>query len=154
MSCATNLRQLSTVCEESCTMTQFTPPEIWKRHAVLLGIHAGSTNMKISECLGINRRTVQRIRKELEESNGDYEGTAARKLPSNRSDKKRTPEFVGEIQTMIGNDPSKSIRSIARDMGVSEFLIRQVVHKDIPKLQSPWLYVGVQLSKKPVQHQI
>ena len=32
---------------------------------------------------------------------------------------------------MINNDPSKSIRSIARDIGVSEFLIRQVEHEDI-----------------------
>ena len=38
---------------------------------------------------------------------------------------------MGEIQDMIGNDPSKLISSIARDMGVSEFLIRQMVHEDV-----------------------
>ena len=32
---------------------------------------------------------------------------------------------------MIDNDPSKSNRSIAMNMGVSEFLIRLVVHEDI-----------------------
>ena len=46
------------------------------------------------------------------------------------SDKKRTTEFVGEIHIMIDNDPNKSVRSITKDMGESEFLIRQVVHKD------------------------
>ena len=56
---------------------------------------------------------------------------AARKPHSDRSDKKRTPEFVAEIQAMIVNNPSKSISSITRDMGVYEFLIRQIVHKDI-----------------------
>lgn len=41
-------------------------------------------------------RTVQRICKELDESKGDYEGTAARKTHTDRSDKKRILEFVGE----------------------------------------------------------
>ena len=31
---------------------------------------------------------------------------------------------------MIDNDPNKSVRSLARDMGQSEFLIKQVVHED------------------------
>ena len=55
----------------------------------------------------------------LVESNGDYEGTAARKTHFDRSDKKRIPQFVAEIQATIDNIPGKSIRSIARDMGVS-----------------------------------
>ena len=38
---------------------------------------------------------------------------------------------ISKIQAMIHNDPRKSIRSIARDMRVPEFLIRQVVHEDI-----------------------
>ena len=46
-------------------------------------------------------------------------------------DKKRTPEFIGEIHVMMHNNPSKSIRSIAMDIEVSKFLIRQVVHEDI-----------------------
>ena len=48
-----------------------------------------------------------------------------------RSDRKMTPEFVGEIKTMIDNDPSKSKKVIVIDTGVSEFLIRQTVHEDI-----------------------
>ena len=32
---------------------------------------------------------------------------------------------------MIDNNPSKSVKSVVSDMGVSEFLIRQVVHEDI-----------------------
>ena len=71
---------------------------------------------------------MQRIRKGLNESNGDYEGTAAK---NSHSDEKRTSEFVGEIQARMNNDPSKLIRSIARDMGVCDFFIWQVVHEDI-----------------------
>ena len=42
-----------------------------------------------------------------------------------------TLEFLGEIQTMIENDPYKSVRLIAKDIGESEFLIRQLVQKGI-----------------------
>ena len=49
---AVNWSQLGTVCEESGTMTQFIPSEIWKRHAVLFGIHVRRRNMMISELLG------------------------------------------------------------------------------------------------------
>ena len=55
-------------------MMQFTPPEIWKWHHVLLDIHARNYNIKIAECLDVNLRTVQRIQKELDESNGDNKG--------------------------------------------------------------------------------
>ena len=81
--------------------------------------------------LSIGLRTVQKIPKQLNKSNGDYKGTAAQKLPSNRSDKKRIPKFIGEILVMIHNDPNKSIRSIAKDMRISEFLISQIVHEEI-----------------------
>ena len=97
----------------------------------MLGIRDGCTNKNISECLGFNLRIVQRIRKDFNESNGDYECATARKNDSARSDKKITLEFVGEIKTTIDNDPLKSMGAIAMDTGVSEFLIRQRVHEDI-----------------------
>ena len=34
--------------------------------------------------------------------------------------RKKTLEFISEIQNMIDNNPTKWIRSIARDMDVSE----------------------------------
>ena len=68
------------VCEENSTITQITPPEIWKRDAVLFGIYSGSSNTKISERFGVNLKTGQKILKELDEPNSDYETMAARKL--------------------------------------------------------------------------
>ena len=53
---------------------------------------------------GIDLRTVQRIRKELDESNDDDKGTAARKPHSGK--KKRIPEFLAEIQAIIDDDSS------------------------------------------------
>ena len=60
-------------------MTQFTLPEIWKRHAVPFGILEGSFNIKISQYLGVNLMTVKRI---IKESSIVYEGMSAQKLGS------------------------------------------------------------------------
>ena len=65
------------------------------------------------------------------ESNGDYEVTAAQKPHFDLSDKKSTLEFLVEIQAMTDYDHSKSTKFIDRVMQVSEFLIWQVVSKDI-----------------------
>ena len=73
-------------------------------------------------------RTVQRIPKELDESNGYYEGLETH---FDHSYKKRTPKFVGENQTIIDSYYNTSIRSGAWVMGVSEFLIRLLVQEDI-----------------------
>ena len=66
--------------------------------------HANSFNAKISLCLNVNLRTMQSILIQLDESTADYEGTAARKLYSGRSDKSN-PEIVNEIVVMVYNDP-------------------------------------------------
>ena len=76
--------------------------------------------------MAVNLWTMQKVQKVLDESNGNYESTAARKSHSDCSEKKITPKCVGEIQAVIDNDSSKLIMSTVRDMGVSEFLIRQV----------------------------
>ena len=49
---------------------------------------------------------------------------------SELSNEKRSPEFVGEFQAMIDNNPSQSIRSIARNMGMLELLIKYIVNED------------------------
>ena len=66
----------------------------------MLGIHDGSSNMKISQCLDAILGTVQRIQKEMEESYDKYISSEA----SLCSDKKWTVDFVGEIQARIDKD--------------------------------------------------
>ena len=112
-------------------MGDFEPPNLWKRHGVLLAMRAGRTNKEISEFLNISIRMVQNVRKELEDSGFDYEATAERKSHDRRSDAVRTPEFVEEVQELINNDPGKSMRAIAREKGIDEKVVRQVVHEDI-----------------------
>ena len=45
--------------------------------------------------------------------------------------KKRTPEFIGDIHAIIDYNISNSIKSIDREVKVSEFLIGEGVHEDI-----------------------
>ena len=47
---------------------------------------ARSANTEISQCFGVNLRTLQRIQKVLDKSTGDNEGTASRKPHSDSSD--------------------------------------------------------------------
>ena len=58
-------------------MTQLSHPDFCYLPAVLLDIHTGSYNTKISVGLSVNMRTMQRTRKELDEAHSDYEDTAA-----------------------------------------------------------------------------
>ena len=48
-----------------------------------------------------------------------------------RSDNKRTPEFVGKIPAIIDYGPNQSIRLLTRYIGILVFLIRQAGRKSI-----------------------
>ena len=81
-------------------MIQFTPLKIWKWHTVLFAIHTGNTDTEISVCFGVNLTTVQRIRKQLNKSNGNYEGTKACSVPTRckDSDQNQTPSLHHGVQ--------------------------------------------------------
>ena len=92
-------------------MMQLTPPEIWKWHAVLLlSIHAVSFKTNILECLGVNLKTVQRIQKQLDKSNGFYECTAVCK-PHFDCSYEKTLIFVDVFYAMIDKNPRALTRS-------------------------------------------
>ena len=106
-----------TVSEESSTMTQFTPPETWKRLVVLLAVTSEELiwgfqsfyvpiweQCRIFEKNWMSATIITKARQP---------GSIVLIVLI------RPPEFVGEIQAMIDNDPCKSIRSIVRDMGIS-----------------------------------
>ena len=106
-------------------MMQVTPG-ICKLHAVLHGIHARSTNMKIS---------VFGYQSKVSAEDSKWVGWIQWWLQQLRSPTLniliRTTHFWWETQVIMDNNPSNSIRSIARNMGMSEFLIWQVVYEGI-----------------------
>ena len=80
--------------------------------------------------------TEQNIWKDLEETNGDYQGKVVLKPHSDHSDKRRIPEFIGDIQAIIENDPSKSIKSTSLSQ-VMKDKRKNWMEKLLNKLKNP-----------------
>ena len=64
------------------------------------GMHYGhsSSNTKISKILSIKLRTVQRIRKELGESTGDYEGSATKRKKGKEKPKGQVNDSIFQFK--------------------------------------------------------
>ncbi|QQP54805.1 Uncharacterized protein FKW44_007755, partial [Caligus rogercresseyi] len=80
---------------------------------------------------GVNLRTVQRIRKKLEDiwdvdtsiKRAHKEEGVARKV--------RETDFVDKVKKMVLDDPTRSMRAMARDLGYHEKTIRDCVLEDL-----------------------
>lgn len=105
-----------------------------KRAAVLVALHAGRTAPEIMKFLKLPSSLVYRVKKSFDDgmAAGDPTAvTAHRKQHSRRSDTLRTPAFVAQLQALVDEDPGKSVRSLAKELGVSEGTIRNAVHEDL-----------------------
>ncbi|XP_014484223.1 PREDICTED: uncharacterized protein LOC106749367 [Dinoponera quadriceps] len=102
-----------------------------KRHAVIIIIHANHSDLEISRFLKVARSFVNKVRRELEASDGNVASVAKCKKHEARSDKFRTSQFVQKVQGIIDEDPSKSIRGISKHLQVSECTIRRIIHEDL-----------------------
>jgi len=102
-----------------------------KRHAVIITICAKHTDLEISNFLNCARSFVHKVCRESEASAGDVETIAKRKRHEERSDTTRNTQFVQQVQEIVDESPSKSMRAIARDLNVSEGLIRRVIHENL-----------------------
>ncbi|KAF2352918.1 hypothetical protein FHG87_016326 [Trinorchestia longiramus] len=110
---------------------EFKFPDLWKRHAVLMSIHAGHNNTDIANWFKVDDSFVRKVRRELLASDYNFEATAARQDHSRRSDCTRDAEFTAKVQEMVDNNPSMSMRAIARELEVNEKIIRQCVAEDL-----------------------
>ena len=105
-----------------------------KRHAVIVAIHANHSDLEISEFLKFARlfvHKVSRVRSIWWPCRKCCQKTHKRKKHKARSDRVRTSHFVQQVQGIIDEDPSKSIKAISRDLQVSECTIYRIVHEDI-----------------------
>lgn len=105
-----------------------------QRGAIVSGVRAGKTNREISEFNNIAISTVKDVAKAyrifIEEGGKDEDYDIKRKTPRRRSDA-HGPEIVAQVQELINQDPGRSMRKIAADLSVSDFLIRKIVKEDI-----------------------
>ena len=102
-----------------------------KRRAVIVAIKAEHSDLETSRFLKVARSFVYKVRKELETEDGNVSPVSKRKKYFKRSDIIRTPEFIQQVQQAIDDNSIKSMRSIAKELHVSEGTIRNVVHEDI-----------------------
>lgn len=102
-----------------------------KRNAVIVALSAKHSDIEISTFLNVSRSFVHKVRLQLYEYDGNVSPVAKRKKHSQRSDTIRTPEFIPNVQNIIDENPRRSMRSIAKELQVSEWTIRAVVHQNI-----------------------
>ncbi|KAF2356368.1 hypothetical protein FHG87_012877 [Trinorchestia longiramus] len=76
----------------------------------------------IANTIEVDMRTIPCTRKKLEESKGPR--GVITKAPKSLDDwrKSRDADYVKRIETMIDNDPSKSMRYVAAELGVTAVL--------------------------------
>ena len=91
-----------------------------KRAAIVVGLRAGRTAAEIAEFNKLPESLCYRVKKKLDESVAAGEDpddiSVDRKTHKRRRDAIRTPEFIEQLQNMIDEDPSKSIRALAREL--------------------------------------
>lgn len=102
-----------------------------KRHAVIVALQGDHSDLEIARFLKVARSFVFKIRKELQTDKGNASQTGKRKIHSKRSDMIRKDDFIKDVQQTIDANPRKSMRSLAKQLQVSEGTIRNVVHENI-----------------------
>jgi transposase len=104
------------------------------RAAIIQGLRAGRTAREISDFNNISLRTVynekQRFDESVDSGQSPADVSSERKQHKRRSDA-RDVNFVQLVQEMISEDPGRSMRSMARELEVSDSTIRRVVEEDI-----------------------
>uniref|UniRef100_A0A0K2TNN5 Uncharacterized protein n=1 Tax=Lepeophtheirus salmonis TaxID=72036 RepID=A0A0K2TNN5_LEPSM len=89
------------------------------------------SNSTIASTLGVSLRTVQRIRKKLEDT-WDVDATLKRAPKEEGADRKvRDTYFVNKVKKMVEDDPTRSMRAMARDLGCHEKTIRDCISEDL-----------------------
>ncbi|QQP32938.1 Uncharacterized protein FKW44_024138, partial [Caligus rogercresseyi] len=89
------------------------------------------SNSTIASTLGVNLRTVQRIRKKLEDT-WDVDVTIKRAYKEEGAARKvRDTDFVGKVMKMVEDDPIRSMRARSMDLGCHEKTIRDCVSEDL-----------------------
>ncbi|KAF2347196.1 hypothetical protein FHG87_022048 [Trinorchestia longiramus] len=107
----------------------FTKAEVRYAVVMILVHNNGEVdNRTIANTIRVDMRTIQRTRKKLEESKDPCITRAPKSLDDRR--KSRDVDFVKRVETMIDNDLSKSMRSMAAELGVDKRTIQRFGDED------------------------
>ena len=87
-------------------------------------LRAGVGKKEVAEIANVSIRTVERVRLKLDTSDD-----MSRKPGSGGQNKVLCDEFLEDLVNTISEDPSQSMRKLAKDKNVSEITIRRAVEK-------------------------
>ncbi len=108
-----------------------------RRVAIFVALEAGSTPAEIGDFLKLKKATVYRVAKAFHGAGSAGEAekkdlvSPARKIHDRSSARKRSRDFLDELQTAIDSDPSISMRALATRMNVSNDTIFKAIHEDL-----------------------
>lgn len=104
-----------------------------RRAAVIVALRAGRAPAEIIDFLKLPKSTVYAVARRFFKAEAKEEDSAApARCPQDRSRvKKRNHEFLEQLQTTINEDPSISMRTLAKKMKVDPKTIRTAVHDDL-----------------------
>ena len=88
-------------------------------------------NRTIASTLKMQIRTVQRFRAQLNTSDDPLEVVERKPKAEDTARETRTKELIKKVQAIIDETPQRSIRQIARDLGVSNTTVNACVKEDL-----------------------
>jgi len=96
-----------------------------KRRAILDLVHAGKSTMEISRALNVHRNTVNNVRKLFSETQD------VKKRSGGSRKSVRTKRVIQNVRRRVKTNPWRSMRGIAKQMGVSNTTMQRIVKKDL-----------------------
>ena len=93
-----------------------------RREAIVAALLAGKSNKEVQEELNVSRKTIYNVKRYLKDR-----GTLARKSGSGTTKKVTTPRLINVVRSRVARNPIRSMRGMARELGVSDFTIRKIV---------------------------
>lgn len=122
------------------------------RTCILGGVRTGRSAKEIIDFFGFSKATVYRVVKKFEEQE-EEEVTPKRKKHDQRSDIKRTSEFLEKLEEKIEENPGLNITSLAKEMRVSYRVMWLAVHEDL-RYKSYRLKIRQLLTAKMIQKRL
>ena len=112
-----------------------------KRQRIIDLVHAGISIQDMTKIIGYDCKTVYNVKKKWDES-----GNMARRLGTGLAKPVRSESFLEALEGEITDDPSKSMRALAKVAGCDEKAIRNAIHKD--QVQEQWVHCPALLGQE------
>ncbi|QQP38637.1 Transposable element tcb2 transposase [Caligus rogercresseyi] len=107
--------------------------ELERRTTIIVALRCGRAPKEIIDFFKFPKATVYSIANSFKESEDIEEGflTAERKTPDRTQVRKRSADFIDRLQTMINDDPSVPMSTLAERLNVHRTTVLHAIHEDL-----------------------